>query len=226
MKYSIIIPSLTKTQEHLGVLLECIDSVNKHSVGSELILVDDGSINGLSAIEGVTKYIKHDQNKGIAPSWNDGIKASTGEYVVVINDDIKVPWGWLQGLRVALKDGLEVVGPGVSHQNASEGIIESYKWFPGYCFMMKRSTFDTIGEFDEQFTPFNYEDTDYWTRVLKAGGKLKRNFDVQIDHKEGDVLHTLDYEGVSKVNKEKFIKKWGFDPIPVFYGNEDFDFTT
>jgi len=155
-------------------------------------------------------------------SWNDGIKLARGEYVVVINDDITVEEKWVDKLRVALQNEEDayVSAPGVEGQENGTGIEETYQWFPGYCFMLSRECIDEIGLFDEQFSPFDYEDTDYWYRVLKAGKKLVRNYSTTITHVGGHVLHTLDYDKVNEENKKKFVAKHGFDPIPAFYYNK------
>jgi GT2 family glycosyltransferase len=226
-KYSIIIPTLTKDEDHLHVLQECMESIKKNSKDYELILVDDGSTwqtwEDFDAWDNFVEFdilIQHTKNKGIASSWNDGIKIARGEYIAIVNDDITVQEGWLDKLRMALEedDDNMVSAPGLLHPDANaSGIIEDYQWYPGYCFMLKRETIDKIGLFDEQFSPFNFEDTDYWTRVLSWGGKLVRNYNTNITHREGHVLHTLEYEKVSEENKKKFIEKHGFDPIPVFY---------
>lgn len=218
MKYSIIIPSLTNTKEHNKVLEECLESVTKNSEDYEIILVDDGSSVDLSYYP-VDVYIHHKTNKGIAVSWNDGIKIARGTFITIINDDITVEEGWLDKLRMALEDehNNKVAAPGVAGQNNGTGIEESYQWFPGYCFMMRSIDFDSFGLFDEQFSPFNFEDTDMWTRLLQRGYNLVRNYSTTITHKEGHVLHTLDYDEVSEKNKRLFIAKHGFDPVPVFY---------
>lgn len=226
-KYSIVIPTLTRTQEHKKVLEETLSTVGvANSLGCETILIDDGSTEDISDLyPQVHKIIIHRKNQGIAPSWNDGIKIANGDYVVVINDDITVEIGWLDKLRQALEDEDEnmVSAPGVIGKQNGVGIEQDYLWFPGYCFMLSRKTIDTIGLFDEQFVPFNFEDTDYWTRVLDSGGKLVRNYNTTIKHHEGHVLHTLNYDDVSEENKKKFIAKHGFDPIPVFYHGQSHD---
>lgn len=222
MKYSIVLPTYTNTKEHLKIFWECLMSVHANSNDAEIILVNDGSLfseNIEKSKSLITTLVEHSTNKGIPVSWNDGLKIARGEYIVVINDDITVTKGWLDKLRMALEDDDSnfVAAPGVKGKQNGHGIEENYQWYPGYCFMVKRATIDQIGFFDEQFSPFNFEDTDYWTRVLMAGKKLVRNYSTTITHHEGHVLHTLKYEQVSERNKKKFINKWGFDPIPVFY---------
>ena len=226
--HSIIIPTLTKTDTHFMVLMEAIGSIQDNSHDYELIIVDDGSPIDIGDVRFECDfYLRHKTNKGIAVSWNDGIRLAHGKYITIVNDDITVEKGWLDKLRVALEDDDDnwVAAPGVRGKENGTGIVQDFQWFPGYCFMVEKAFFDTYGLFDERFSPYNFEDTDMWTRVLKEGKKLVRNYSTTITHREGHVLHTLDYDIINKQNHEKFIEKWGFDPIPVFYNNKPFDFT-
>jgi GT2 family glycosyltransferase len=222
MKYSVIMPCLLREQIHRPVVDDCIASVKRNSDDFEFIIVDDGSplLSGFLK-DAADVYIRHNTNKGIAPSWNDGMRVARGEYIVVINDDIVVPHDWLLGLKKPFLDFPDtgVSAPAVWHiPDHPTGIVENYKWFPGYCFMLSKNTIEKVGYFDETFVPYNGEDVDYWYRTMKANLKLMRNYDVVINHKEGDVLHTLgDYKKRSEEANLQFVKKHGFDPIVKFY---------
>lgn len=235
-KYSVIMPVLLRENDHQIIVEQTIESVKENSEDYEFIIVDDGSPKPTGFLQDAADvFIKHDQTKGIAPSWNDGIKASKGDYIVIINDDIMMPSGWLKEMVNVLDEYEQagVVGPWFAGPDKIPGCFgpmttalgqecsyakEDHVFFPGYCFMLKRNTF--LEEFDEQFVPFNFEDTDMWWRIMKAGLKLYRA-PVTIWHKEGDVLHKLQYNRVNTQNHQKFIDKWGFDPQPYFYGNKN-----
>lgn len=220
MRFSIIMPCLFREEGHRSIVDKCIDSVKKHSEDYELIIVDDGSpLDTKFLKEEADVYIRHKSPKGIAPGWNDGIKAAKGKYIVVINDDITARPGWLESMVEAFSiDGAMVSSCAVEHLPAGTGIKECREWFPGSCFMLTKETIDKVGYFDEDITPFYFEDADYWTRVYKSGGKLVRNYAIQIGHAESDVLHKIENNGeVFQKNKAKFLKKHGFDPIPILY---------
>ncbi len=221
MKYSVVMPVLLREDSHRAVVEDCIASVRRSFHEHELIIVDDGSplMSGFLK-EKADVYIRHNKTKGIAPSWNDGIAVSRGEYVAVINDDIQVPDMWLEGLSKGFLSTAGVVAPRLAGPNTATGYWDgdeytvNEKFYPGYCFMLKRDRF--LEKFDEQFVPFNFEDTDYWHRIKKAGFDMVRA-PVAIWHKEGDVLHKLQYDRVNSDNHKKFIAKWGFDPQPIYY---------
>lgn len=74
----------------INVCLESIAKINYSR--KEIILVDDystdGSLNNLNVKP--NKIIKHDHNKGIAEARNSGIKATTGDLVMIIDSDIEI----------------------------------------------------------------------------------------------------------------------------------------
>ena len=238
IKYSIVMPCLLNRPEHKSVVEDCIATVKEHTNWdeAEFIIVDDGSKLPTGFLkEEADTYIRHNPtNKGISPSWNDGINVARGEYIIVINDDIRVKKGWLEGLVKAFEYKYTgVAGPAVEHiTSPGSGVGENHKWFPGYCFMLSRNVIEKLREierkktkeqypglFDENFVPFNAEDVDYWHRLRNQGFKLMRVWDVVIWHAEGDTIHHLDtdYEKRSQEANEQFNKKWGFNPIIEYY---------
>lgn len=74
-------------------LSTCIDSIlNQTYSDNEIIIVDDGSSNGIEAFcdELTTKYgirVIHQPNQGLASARNTGILAATGEWVVHVDGD-------------------------------------------------------------------------------------------------------------------------------------------
>lgn len=222
MKYSIVMPCFLKDEAHRSIVQQTIDSVK--SASSELfefIIVDDGSTLSTGFLKNVADvYVRHNgSNKGIAPSWNDGKNVSRGEFVVLINDDIMVPDGWLQKMEEAFDDDTGVVGVMGAGPNHKPKLLNEqktdHKWFSGYCFMLKRDRF--FEDFDEQFIPFNFEDIDYWERIQENGLKLKKA-GINIWHAEGDTIHSMRYNETDSKNLDKFIDKWGFNPKSKYFG--------
>jgi GT2 family glycosyltransferase len=221
-------PCLYRDEDHKEVVQECVESVKSNSRNYEFIIIDDGSPYPTDWLRiEADIFIRHKKSKGIAFGWNHGMKLARGKYITIINDDIVAASGWLECMVKAFEiKGALVSAPAVEKMTKGDKIEENRAWFPGSCFMLTQETIKKVGYFDEQFTPFNYEDVDYWTRVYKAGGKLVRNYDVEVGHKEGDVIHNIaDNGAVNAENREKYLKKWGFDPIPILYhGTHDFPF--
>jgi GT2 family glycosyltransferase len=219
--YSVIMPIYLVNQDHEEVIWETIHSVLSNDEDFEFIIVNDGSkLDTKKFHKFCDVFVDRKKNKGIAPSWNDGLRMARGEYLAVINDDIVVPKGWLGDTVKCFEEFIDVgvAAPRVQHLPDPESGMEIKKsWFPGSCFMLSRDTIDKVGYFDEQFVPFNCEDLDYWIRVTNAGLHMARNYDVYVGHKEGDVLHDLDYKNVDNENVSRLIAKYGQDPRGPFY---------
>lgn len=224
MIYSVVIPIYLQTEEQKKIALECLASVNKYKTeDTEIIIIDSGSKVNVSEFQNEDKYIKLEKSKGISGAWNEGIRASSGEYIAIINDDIVVYPDWLKHLRFGVNEDNAGASCLVMNSEGKTGINENYKWFSGSGFMLKRNVIDRIGFFDEQFYPHSFEDTDYWTRLIKSKYKLFQVCLGYTFHHEGKTVHSQDYGSVGETNRQKFIDKHGFDPIPYFNGNKYFE---
>lgn len=236
--YSVIVIIFHRTPELVAMAKDCVASIKNSSKDYELIIVDNAStVRDPYWEQHADTYIRFSENRGISPAWNAGVKAARGQYIVVCNDDILVHTGWLEGLKEAMdQPQAGVANVYVEHLPQGAGIVEGYKWFSGSCFMItpqtietvrkwdRRNLFTTDGYFDERFFPCNFEDHDYWTRVMRAGLKLYTNYGISIQHKEGQTLHEKSLSATFLTNKERFLDKWGFDNQEVFCGDKTFPF--
>jgi glycosyltransferase involved in cell wall biosynthesis len=229
MKYSIGVPVFLREDAHRQVVIDTLENIKENSSKAEIIIVNNGS----TIMSGFLKdyadvYINNEKNLGIAPGWNQIIDASHGDYLAICNDDILVPPYWLETLEEPFYEHMNcgVSAPMAGGPNEVPAILmgrnslENYKYYPGYCFMLKRDRF--FEHFDQQFVPFNFEDTDFWTRIKKAKLKLMRA-PLSIWHKEGDVVHKINYKQINGENFYRFKDKWGFDPLQYFYGDKDLE---
>lgn len=208
----------TEAQKHLTN--RTVGTVQDNSTDYEFIIINDGSLVDADYLRKYADvYIEHKTSMGVAPTWNDGIKISRGEYVVVINDDIAVPSGWLQDIALCFKtDMCGVASPRVEHlPDFESGISEKITWYPGSCFMLRQDVISNVGLFDERFLPFNCEDVDYWHRLRLKGYKMMRNFDVYVEHAEGSTVKTLDYDEVNYENVKRLTEKWDEDIRKYYY---------
>lgn len=168
----------------------CIESLQATlPVWPEIILVDNASTDGtadyLKAISKV-KVISNIENLGFAGGCNQGIKAATGDWVVVLNNDVIVAPGWLDGmLNAAEYWKLQIVTPAIREGefnydiNAYADELTSRMRLVirrgktnGICFMVHRKVFETIGLLDEKFLIGQYEDKDFFLRASRAGFSL------------------------------------------------------
>lgn len=222
--HSVIILMYHRTVNLLDMARDCVASVQACSPkGTEIVIVDNGSSYKFSWYKYSQVYIRLDRNYGISHGWNLGLKSARGKYKTVLGDDTIVCDGWLDHLVKAKE--MPDCGVGqlhMEHLPHGKGIVENYKWPSGACFMLTQDVIDKVGYFDQMtYWPCNWEDLDYWVRVYKAGYKMYRNYEVTIQHREGATLHANDLSRHFEDNKRRFIKKHGFDPTGVFFGDQD-----
>jgi len=144
MKFSVIIPTVDNVQD----LIECTESIVSCSNldDLELIVVDNGSTDNTPKFleylaENKTvknlKVITNEDNKGFCTATNQGMAASTGKYIVWLNDDTVVCENWLERMLRGITtpnfhhDNVGLVGPlsnnaaGMqSHQSLQEATIK------------------------------------------------------------------------------------------------------
>jgi O-antigen biosynthesis protein len=90
---------------HLDLTYRCLNAIlqNTQYPHYEIVLVDDGSIDG------TTEYLKklrtekiktlfHDKNLGIVDGCNSGAGIASGDYLLFLNSDTEVQPGWLTSL--------------------------------------------------------------------------------------------------------------------------------
>jgi len=82
-----------------------IRAVLEHTAGCEIIVIDNGSEPAFKPpfsgfIE--TKLIRNETNLGFPVAVNQGIRAATGDVVILLNNDVIVTPGWSEKLELAL----------------------------------------------------------------------------------------------------------------------------
>lgn len=237
MHASIIIPVYNQVHFTEG----CLDSLeaDPDRPALEIIVVDNASTdetkNYLRAEERrlcdpddiLLKVISNETNLGVAPAWNQGLRAASHDLLAVLNNDIQVTRGWLKACAWALEhQKLSLVSPFACtgsldyplEQRASSFTRKNRKkiW-PDFDFcavVLPRSTWETIGPFDEKFLVGGYEDTDYAYRLRKAGLKYGVTGAAFIHHFGSQTLGEFKRRGDKHAhhNREYFISKWGEDP--------------
>ena len=100
-------------------VLECLGSLREHCAKScsEIIVVDNASTDGtpemIEELYPEFKLIRNRENLGFAKANNIGIAASSGEYVCLVNSDVKFTSDCISALLQYLDEnpGVGMVGP-------------------------------------------------------------------------------------------------------------------
>jgi GT2 family glycosyltransferase len=173
----------------------------------------DASVDMMRAFFPDTRVIALSENLGFAAAVNRGLHACTGEYVAIINNDVSWQEDWLSAAADFLDSHpeYEFVAPRVQNyfqrqivDSAGDSMTRSLRPYKrGYgltrqecryegrilaascsAVLLRRSFFDRVGAFDEDFFMY-YEDVDLFFRsILKGFQGFLRN-DFQVFHREG-----------------------------------------
>lgn len=223
---------------------KALDSIAKYtSEPYEVVVVDNGSkpetVEMLRAIDDPhVRVIYNPSNLGYAGGNNQGIAAASGDHVVLLNNDVIVTEGWLDGLLDPFRriPGIGITAPRsnkvVGHQQlpivnySDETSLVAFaaerreRWARtgyfadraiGLCLCVDRSVIDQIGGMDERFGMGNFEDDDFCLRARAAGYGIYVCDDVFIHHfgSQSFAANNVDYARTMNENWAKFAQKWG-----------------
>ncbi len=118
----------------LEVVQPCLESVQetRNLDNHQIIIVDDGSgeetqnfLEGFSKANQNVKLIRNEKAGGYTRAANKGLKASTGEFMVLLNSDTVVAPNWLEKMADAVfsRPGCGIVGP-MSNAASSQSVPE------------------------------------------------------------------------------------------------------
>lgn len=252
MSVAIVIPVLNQLAYTQG----CVRCLQPDIAdGVKVIVVDNGSTDGTRewlATQPALTVIRNEQNRGCAPAWNQGAAAAgillnkqfpssgpastilrntqkTSEatgWVVVLNNDVLLPAGWLAALLGAAEQrGLDIVCPAMRERDQNYDFDSYARDFTtrlggvvrrggahGVCFAVRRAVFERIGGFDEAFRIGQFEDADFFRRARLAGfrtgivgGCFIHHFGSVTQDALSDTKKQRPYEAE---NRAHFRKKW------------------
>lgn len=192
MKISVIITNWNG----YSLLKKNLEIIIKNSPqAQEIILADDASSDKsvkyakeLQLKFPKLKIISHKKNIGFGANTNDAINKSTGDLVVLLNNDIYPYQNYLASSIKHFKNE-KVFGVGfaekghenwakfmwkggyLQHEPGITGINKTHisGWVSGGSSIIKKSLFQKLGGFDPIYKPFYSEDLDIGYRAWKSG---------------------------------------------------------
>ena len=213
---SIIVPCYIlpdKDAELLTFLKRCIESIRCHTKDYELILVDNGSpIGGDYMRIEADVYVRNQSNLGFAPAVNQGLKLARGEWLVVMNDDVEVMWGWQEIMQAAWGPRTGAVSSHLHDADPGHKVGREYYSVPmghmfGALWITRREIIESVGYLDEGYKHGMFEDKDFWMRLLQAGYVLgKAGWCKHVGNATWGKLPNQ--KEIYLRNKERFETKW------------------
>lgn len=200
--------SLKKNTNYKNYRVYVVDDSGKGEIGREI----------KKKFRGV-EIIINKENKGFSGANNIGIRKAlkdyNAEYFLLLNDDCEIiDKNWLKKMIEAGESdkkigilGCKILYPDGSLQNLG-GYLKKWKielelnenkkeifevdHVMGAFIIIKRETINKIGLLDEIYSPYLLEDTDYCLRAKKKGWRVVSVPYVNIIHKKGKSIDSLE----------------------------------
>lgn len=151
----------------------------------------------IASIDADEKIVVVNFGMGMGAAINHGLRVSTGDYIIVSNNDCE----WGNGDVRSMCDPDSITIP-----DNMQGQGEQPRSF--YC--MPRWVYEKVGGYDERFKVGYWEDDDMIRRWEEAQIPIKM-LPVQVSHPHAG--HTLnnhpDRQELFDANRKLFIEKWG-----------------
>ena len=180
------------------------------------MVVDNGSRDASveTARRAGVRVIELRENRGFAAANNLGIRQTTGEYLLLLNNDTIVPAGAVDALvaLLARRPDVAVVGPRLVDADGRPELSfgrmitplnewrqrrlmratnramtnsEQYPdWVSGACLLVRRSDAEAVGLLDERFFMYT-EDVDFCASIRARGRKVLFTPAVEVVHLRG-----------------------------------------
>lgn len=221
--------------------LQCLRSIAEHAGPDvEVVIVDNASSDATSAVLARVrgaKTIRNDTNLGFLLACNAGVAASTGEHVLLMNNDaellpgavapalerlaedpaVGVVGGPILALDGALQEAGCIVWPDGSCQGYGRGddpqqgayrFRRDVDFVSGAFLLTPRRVWDEVGGFDESFAPAYFEDVDYCLSVRAAGYRVAYEPRAAVVHYEyGSAASPEDARNQMRVNRTRLLEK-------------------
>ena len=178
MNVSIVIPNYNGKhllEKNFSHVLKALKNLNNNIF--EIIIVDDGSTDDSvsflnSQFKNEIKLIKHSKNRGFSSSVNIGVRATSGDIILLLNSDVTPTHNFLENLDKYFSDSkvfavsLHEKGYGAAKGSFKNGFIEigskkeskkqEYSFYvSGGSGLFRKSIWQELGGMDEKLlSPF------------------------------------------------------------------------
>jgi len=159
---TLIIPAYNEKKIIESTLKKVVNFLTKKTYSWEVIVVDDGSTDGMSAI--VKKWgaknvslIRYEENRGKGGALKEGVRRAVGKYVIFSDADLSVPIETVDVLINEIKRGSQVA-VGTRRAEGSEIVVHQplFREYLGrvYTFLTRVVTNTKVSDFTCGFKGF------------------------------------------------------------------------
>ena len=211
----------------------CLTSLRQHTLEPhEVVVVDNGSAPEVAAWvrEHADVAVLNSDNRGVAAALNQGARAASGDVLVFLNNDTRVPPGWLAPLHQALRagDDVGVVSPAVTagtaiHRRRAPGtgvreLAPFSDYIPaGVCLVLRRAALEAAGGWHETGALVASEDFELCFALWALGYRVLIDERVLVEHAcEGTSAAKLaDWKATYTEAGRRFLERWRAGAAPV-----------
>jgi len=186
---------------------------------SELIILDNGSPdNTWQELQRVSEGWNHlwlkdfqvlhvDENLGVPAGWNYAIRHAKGDYLLISNNDMVIQGPIIIPMLVTLKSDQRIGCTGMQHM-----VWGGIPFIEGSLWMIPRNVWETVGEFDEKYSPGSSEDVDWQIRMREKGWLERPTIGLNVFHHKHQSRPGVIGPDVVQRNKEYLCEKFGLSP--------------
>lgn len=209
---SIIVPVYIPDEECAMKNDRFFRSLQEHTqMHYQLIVVDNGSKAGRLAGPGIPPLdilVNKPQPIGYARAVNIGLALADCDLVVVVNNDITLVPGWLEGMIGEYYHN-EKIGPGVlsPSDGSPRGMYWTDSWYS--LWMSDKRTLAKVGYLDESL-PYRFHDQDYSIRMVKAGFRVQRTGKVCVHHDESSTYKKINLGDQEEQEGREMFRRYGY----------------
>lgn len=225
IELSIIIPTTGAGKALLESALTYLeDAVDKNY--TELIVIDNASIDDtFEYLEQLKKsnylnlrVITNKSNKGFGASVNQGVEAASGNYILIMHNDVYLENDTIELLTEAFSknENLAISAPVLNESDITgqayiEGETTEYiqlEYADSCCFMIPKNL---PVKFDEEYHLCHFEMDDFCRQIAAEGYKITAVTRALIRHEQAKTTEMMGFKLVPKlkwINRDRFYKKW------------------
>ncbi|MGH2890674.1 MAG: glycosyltransferase family 2 protein [Solirubrobacteraceae bacterium] len=183
------------------------------AAGAEVLVVNDGAdpaTDAASARHGSVRVVSLQSPRGVNGARNAGIRAARADLIVLLDDDVQVPPGWLDAMLDGARAGTgydvlggpirgRLEGPPIRSCGREPPPVSTYDFGADdrdvpYIFggntAFRRSAFERLGHFDESLSGSGDEE-EWMRRYTASGGRIRYLAAAGLDHRRAPADATL-----------------------------------
>lgn len=209
MKIDILVP----TKNGLSDSVQMLDSLQRTTSRYRLTVIDSESTDGTPEFfESQNIRVLRVRDRGFGHAINAGLEVVESDVLVLLNNDVVLPEGWLEGLidtrersgkntgfvgpvsnyakkhqKVSVPEGGSLEDFSRKHRSEHAGVIAEVGTLGFFCTLLDSEMMRSVGGLEE-WGPGGHEDDDYIVRAWELGWKAVISGEVFVFHRGGQTF--------------------------------------